>query len=99
MTTETIVLIVGLCSSVSGILFAFLGFRRSDKNDNKRTGKDEGVLIANIAHIKSCIDRLESNVNNVDERYRNVAERLARVEEGMSNIQKRIEELYQKGED
>jgi len=96
MSTEIVVLIVGLCSSVSGILFAFLGFRRNDKNDNKSAGKDEGTLIADVSHIKQSVDRMEQDVNKLDERHHIFSERLAKVEEGLSNIQKRIEELHGK---
>ena len=35
VTTEIVVLVVGLCSSVSGILFAFWGYRRNDKKRHK----------------------------------------------------------------
>lgn len=96
MTTEIVVLIVGLCSSISGILFAFLGFRRNDKNDNKSEGKDEGTLVADVSHIKQGVDRMERDVNKLDERQHTFAERIAKVEEGLSSIQKRIEELHGK---
>ena len=96
MTTEVIVLIVGLCSSISGILFAFLGFRRNDRHDNKNEGKDEGTILSDLTHIKQSVDRTESEVSKLDERHHLFAERLAKVEEGMSNIQKRIEEIHGK---
>ena len=96
MTMELVVLIVGLCSSVSGIIFAFLAFRRNDRSDNKNAGKDEGTLIADVSHIKQSVDRMEQDVNQLDERHHVFAERLAKVEEGLSNIQKRIEELHGK---
>lgn len=94
MTTEIVVLIVGLCSSISGILFAFLGFRRNDRHDNKSAGKDEGTLVSDISHIKQSVDKMESDVNKLEERHHSFAERLAKVEEGLSNIHKRIEELH-----
>ena len=96
MTMELVVLIVGLCSSVSGIIFAFLAFRRNDRSDNKNAGKDEGTLIADVSHIKQSVDRMEPDVNKLDERHHVFAARLAKVEEGLSNIQKRIEELHGK---
>ena len=93
MTMELVVLIVGLCSSVSGIIFAFLAFRRNDRSDNKNAGKDEGTLIADVSHIKQSVDRMEQDVNKLAERHHVFAERLAKFEEVLSNIQKRIEEL------
>lgn len=96
MTTEIIMMVVGLCASVSGIIFAFVGYRRDERADSKSAGKDQGVLAADISYIKSSVDRVEHNIVNIDERYHNLAERLAKVEENLSNIQKQIEEIRNK---
>ena len=97
MTTEVIVMLVGLCASASGIIFAFLSFRRSEKYDSRAKGQSEGTILADIAHIKSSVDRTEKNINSVEKRYTSMTERLARVEESVENIQKRLEELHEKG--
>ncbi len=94
MTTEIIVMIVGLCASVCGIVFAFAGYRRNERCDNRNVGKNQGEIAADISYIKSSVDRVEHNVVNIDERYHNLAERLAKVEENLSNIQKQIEEIH-----
>ena len=95
MTTEIVVLVVGLCSSVSGILFAFLGYR-SDKKDTKLCGKDEGTLVSDVSYIKQSVDRVECDVRKLDERQHYFAERIAKVEEGLCNIRERIEEINKK---
>lgn len=97
MATEVMAMIVGLCASVSGIVFAFLGFRQKERNYNRNAGKSEGSIVTDIAHIKSSVDRMETNINNVDARYMSMTERLARVEESVENIQRRLEELHEKG--
>uniref|UniRef100_UPI0040281C77 hypothetical protein n=1 Tax=Candidatus Fimenecus sp. TaxID=3022888 RepID=UPI0040281C77 len=97
MTMETIALLIGLIASMSGILFAFLSFRRNERDDNRIAGKSEGTIVSDIAHIKSSVDRMEKNINNVDARYTGITERLARVEESVENIQKRLEEFHDKG--
>lgn len=97
MSTETIAMIVGLCASASGIIFAFLSFRKSERNDNRIAGKSEGTILSDISHIKSSVDRMEKNINIVDQRYTSMTERLARVEESVEIIQKRLEELHEKG--
>lgn len=99
MTAEIIAMIVGLCASASGIVFALLSFRRNERNDNRIAGKNEGTILTDIAHIKSSVDRMEQNINNVDARYTGITERLARVEESVENIQKRLEEMHEKGGD
>lgn len=59
MTMETIALLIGLVASMSGILFAFLSFRRNECDDNRIAGKSEGTIVSDIAHIKSSVDRME----------------------------------------
>lgn len=98
MKVGIVVTIVGLCASVSSIVFAFLAFKRSEKQEQKIEGKSEGLILSDIGYIKACVDRVEKNLTTVDERYRNVVERLARVEESLENAQKRVDEIIvQKG--
>lgn len=94
MQVEAILAFVSFFASVSGIVFAYLAFKRSKEQDNRLTGKNEGVMFSDIGYIKACVDRVEKNLNKVDERYRNIAERLAKVEESVFNVTKRVDEIY-----
>lgn len=91
---DLVVIIVGLCASLSSIIFAYLAFRSKDKQEQKTDGKTEGVMFSDIGYIKACVDRVEKNLNKVDERYRDILERLAKVEESVSNVTKRVDEIY-----
>ena len=92
---DFIVIIVGLCASLSSILFAYLAFRNKDKESQKTFGRTEGVMFSDIGYIKACVDRVEKNLNQVDERYKNILERLSKVEEAVSQVSKRVDEVYQ----
>ena len=94
MNFELMVVLVGLLASISSIVFAYLAFKRSNKQEQRDEGKSEGVMFSDIGYIKACVDRVEKNLNKVDERYRNIAERLAKVEESVSNVTKRVDEIY-----
>ena len=94
MDFETIVTLIGLCASFSSIVFAYLAFKRSERQEQKIDGKTEGVMFSDIGYIKACVDRVEKNLNKVDERDRNVLERLAKVEEALFNVTKRVDEIY-----
>lgn len=94
MSFEIIVILIGLCASISSIVFSYLSFKRSDKKDHELDAKNEGVMFSDIGYIKACVDRVEKNLNKVDERYRNIAERLAKQEEALLNLTKRVDELY-----
>lgn len=93
MEISIVVTAVGLCASLSSIVFALLAFKRSERQEHKTEGKSEGLILSDIGYIKACVDRVEKNLNSVDERYRNILERLAKVEENLANAQKRVDEL------
>ncbi|CCY08239.1 putative uncharacterized protein [Coprobacillus sp. CAG:698] len=97
MRIEIIVTIIGLCASISSIIFAMLSFKRSEKQDHHKKGKDEGLILSDIGYIKSCVDRVEKSLNKVNEKYHDVLERLAKVEESIVNIGKRVDALYTNG--
>ena len=92
MNQETLS-ILGLVTSLLSIMFAFLAFKRSEKHDIKKEGKNEGLILSDIGYIKACVDRMEKNITSVDERYREVLERLSRVEEGLDNTKRIVNEI------
>lgn len=94
MEFEITISLVGLFASISSIVFAYLAFKRSNKQDNRDEGKNEGVMFSDIGYIKACVDRMEKNIASVDERYRNIAERVAKVEESVINVTKRVDEIH-----
>lgn len=94
MANELVFALVGFFASISSVIFAYLAFRRSDRQDQKIDGKTEGVMFSDIGYIKACVDRVEKNLNKVDERYRNIAERLAKLEESVINVTKRVDEIH-----
>ena len=93
MTWENLGIIIGLASSFFSIIFAYIAFKRSDNDERKKEGKNEGLIISDIGYIKACVDRVEKNLGKVDERYRNIAERLAKLEEGLANVTKRVDDI------
>ena len=94
MNFEIIIVLVGFFASISSIIFAYLAFRRSEKEEQKTDGKTEGVMFSDIGYIKACVDRVEKNLNKVDESHRGIAERLAKVEVSLTNVIKRVDEIY-----
>lgn len=98
MNFSIVMAAVSFVASVSGIVFAFLAFKRSERQEQKSAGKNEGVIMSDIGYIKACVDRTEKNLASMDERYRNLVERLAKVEEGLINTEKRVDEaLFKEG--
>ena len=93
MSNESITVLIGLFTALSGFIFSYFAFKRNDKADYKNKGKAEGVILSNIGYIKNCIERVEKNLSVVDERYRNILERLVKLEECLANVVKRVDEI------
>lgn len=94
MDLSLLITLIGFFASLSSIIFAYLAFKRSEKQDQKKDGKNEGLILSDIGYIKACVDRVEKNLVKVDERYRNILERLAKVEESLLNVTKRVDEMH-----
>lgn len=94
MTLELFISLVTIFASMSSIVFAFLAFKRNEKNEIKKEGKNEGLILSDIGYIKACVDRVEKNMTRIDEKYKDVLERLSRVEESLVNVTKRVDETY-----
>ena len=71
-------------------LNAYLAFKRSNKQEHKDEGKNEGVMLSEIGYI----DRIEKSLNHLEERYTDLSNRLVKVEESTKNAHKRITELH-----
>ena len=94
MEVTGIASVIGLCASLSSIVFAFLAFKRSEKQEYKKEGKNEGLILSDIGYIKACVDRVEKGFVKMDERYSLVLERLSKAEESLENVVKRVDEIY-----
>lgn len=93
MNNEMFFALVGVAGSLSGIVFAYIAFRKGERAEHKVEGKSEGLILSDIGYIKACVDRMEKNLTNVDERYRGMVERLAKTEEAVQNLQRRFDEV------
>lgn len=86
MKIEALISIIGLSTSILGILFSIIAFKRSEYKTIIKQGKNEGKILSDIGYIKESVDRMEKNLNLVDERYRDMLQRLSKLEEAVSRI-------------
>ena len=91
MEVKNLITFIGLIASLSSIVFAFLAYKRSVQEQNRKEGKNEGLILSDIGYIKACVDRVEKNLVKVDEKYQMVVERLVKVEETVANLEKRVD--------
>ncbi len=93
-STDIVLTVISVMGTLSSILFAYLAFKRGNKQEHKDEGKNEGVMLSEIGYIKSSIDRIEKSLNHLEERYADLSNRLVKVEESTKNAHKRITELH-----
>ena len=63
------------------IVFAYLTFLKSKKEEMKLQGKNEGIILSDIAYIKESVSRMERNFLNVEKRYEELLKRVLLIEE------------------
>lgn len=83
--SEIVLSLLSVIGTISSIVFAYLAFRRNAKGDNKKEGKNEGVLISDIGYIKSSIDRIEKTLNKLEEKYDDLHSRIIKIEQKMDD--------------
>lgn len=78
---DVVLSVISVAGTASSIIFAMLAFRRNDRGDRRREGKNEGVLISDVGYIKSSIDRIEKSMDKLQEKYDDLHRRMATVEQ------------------
>ena len=91
MMTEILISLIGIVGTISTIIFAYLAFRRNGSNDIRQKAMDEGVLLSDVAHIKSSIDRIEEKLDKVEVNYKSLYERVVKLEQGYNILHQKIE--------
>lgn len=84
--TELIISLIGTIGVITTIVISYFTYKRSGSNDLHRHGKNEGILISDIAYIKSSIDRMESKLDRVENNYQALLMRIIKLEEGYNNL-------------
>lgn len=78
---EKLISIVSVLAALSSIVFAYLTFLKSKKEEMKLQGKNEGIILSDIAYIKESVSRMERNFLNVEKRYEELLKRVLLIEE------------------
>lgn len=97
MKIELIIMVIGLFISMSSVLFTLLTYKKNERYDDKKEGKNEGIILSDISYIKASIDRVEKKIEKVDEQYQKVIERITKAESTLNN-KNQVDKLCLKGE-
>jgi hypothetical protein len=97
MLNDTILAwVIGVFGSICGIYFGYVGYKRTERKDNLREGKESATLFSDIGYIKSGIDDLKRKQEKSDERHIEIITRLTSVEASTKQAHKRIDEIIEK---
>lgn len=84
---------VGALAGVSGIVFSVVTASKNKKADDKKEGKEDGVVLTELGYIKKGIDGIERRMEKQETQYVKVIAKLTEVESSAKQAHKRIDAL------
>lgn len=91
-----IVVLIGIITSLCGVIFGYLAYNWRSKTDSKSEGKKDGELKADTEYIKRRIDDVLLEQKDTNKTLGVHADRLARVEESVKSAHHRLDD-FKKG--
>lgn len=82
---EITISIISIIGTISTTVFAYLAFRRKDKNEIKVSQRKETELMLDVKYIKKSTERMEEKIDQLDRNYNELQTRLIKVEERLEN--------------
>lgn len=93
MNNYVVVSFVSFIASLSSIIFTLLAYKKNERQEHKKEGKNEGIILSDIGYIKACVDRVDKNLNKLDDKYNDLSERIVKTEEQIYALEKRVDLL------
>jgi len=97
MENDTLLMLVGIASAVSAIVFAFIGYKRGVENRSRAEGSKDGSIETNIQYIRSRVDQMLIEQKDTNKVINGITERIIRLEEATKSAHKRLDVLTGKG--
>lgn len=85
---EIALTIISVLGTVSSIMFAYLAFKKNNAKDDKKEGKNEGILISDVGYIKSSTERIEKRLDKLETFNTDIMTRVVVLENEMKNIKR-----------
>lgn len=89
---------LAVVGTISGIIFAYIGYLKGIKKDSYSAGTMRGTLETDIAYIKHRTDDVLLEQKDTNKSINALAERVTRVEESTKSAHKRIDTIEEKGD-
>jgi len=100
MSVGSAIALIGVCGTICGIIFGYVGYKRGEKKDTYADKKDtyyegskDGELMADTQYIKRRIDDVFLEQRDTNKSITTLSERVTRVEESAKQAHKRIDRI------
>ena len=89
--------LVGLVSTLLGIVVTVLKLRKDDNKEIKEKAINESKVGQEIFYISKNIEDIKFNQRTITEEIKNINDRLIKAEESIKNAHIRIDHIEEKG--
>ena len=86
-------IIIGMASTLIGILVGAIGLKRTFKNDIKEESNSQTKLEMHLNYISRGVDDIRLELKVQDNKINRLSEKVARLEESLKSAHKRIDDL------
>lgn len=93
MDTETILTLIAIGGTVSGVIVGWAGRSRAVKQDTISEATKDATLQADMAYLKRGIDDMRVKMDLIGQRYEMLAEMAIRMDESIKQAHKRIDKI------
>ena len=90
---ELIFGIVGMCVGIAGAVFGAVNVSRNKQTDDKREGKEDGIVLTEIGYIKAGVDDLKHDNRDIRAEVQNIHDKVTQTAESCKQAHKRLDKL------
>lgn len=90
---ETIFGVIGAAVGVAGFVFGLVTQLRNKQADDKKEGKEDGMVYSDLGYIKAGIDDLKRDGREMRNEVQALHDKVTRTEESCKQAHKRIDAL------
>lgn len=90
---ETIFGVIGAVVGVAGFVFGLTTLLRNKQAEDKKEGKEDGMVYSDLGYIKAGIDDLKRDGREMRVEMQNLHDKVIKTEESCKQAHKRIDAL------
>lgn len=85
--------IVGMVVGITGAVFGAINASRNKQSDDKREGREDGILLTEIGYVKAGVDDLKRDNRDIRLEMQAIHDKVTQTAESCKQAHKRIDKL------